>query len=102
MFLSSKVLVNYMYRPEDHIHQLAEYIKKNISKGYTLESLRFSLVTQGYSRISVEKAIDLAHKELADAAPIMKEKPQISYRQITTEIEEEPGFFKKVFRKLFG
>ncbi|MBS3079374.1 hypothetical protein J4218_04590, partial [Candidatus Pacearchaeota archaeon] len=81
----------------------AEYVKRNIAKGYTLDSLKFSLMSQGYSRVSVEKAIDLANEQLAYKAPIMKEKPQISYRTFpVTQIEEEkPGFFKKLFRKFF-
>ena len=48
-----------MYQPQDHIQQLADYIKKNLSKGYNLDSLRFSLISQGYSKISVEKAIEI-------------------------------------------
>ena len=36
---------------------IADYIKKNLKKGYTLDSLRFSLISQGYSKISVENAI---------------------------------------------
>lgn len=91
-----------MQRPEDHVQQLAEYIKKNIAKGYTPESLKFSLMSQGYSRISVEKAIETANSQLAQTAPLMKEKPQIIYRTIPeTEIQEEPGFFKRLFRKFF-
>jgi len=89
-----------MYKPQDHVQQLADYIKRNISKGYTLDSLRFSLISQGYSRISIEKAIQLTNEQLAAQAPIMKEKPQIIYKAIT-EITEEPSFFKKLFRKWF-
>lgn len=68
-----------MYQPKDHIQQLSDYIKKNLAKGYTLDALRFSLVKQGYSRISVEKAIELANQQLAASAPEMKEKPKITY-----------------------
>jgi hypothetical protein len=87
-----------MYRPEDFMQQLADYIKKNIAKGYTIDSLKFSLLNQGYSRISVEKAIDLANQQLAAQAPVMKEKPQIIYKAIVdTTTEEKLGFFKKLF-----
>lgn len=68
-----------MYQPRDHIQQLADYIKRNLAKGYTMDALRFSLIKQGYSRISVEKAIGLANQQLAAAAPEMKEKPKITY-----------------------
>lgn len=91
-----------MYKPQDHIQQLADYFKKNLSKGYTLDSLRFSLMNQGYSRISVQKAIDLANEQLAAVAPPMKEKPQIIYRAIPEATEEKLGFFKRLWGKLFG
>ena len=72
-----------MYQPEDYIQQLADHIKINLKKGYTTMALRVSLINQGYSKISIEKAIELANKQLADSAPEMKEKPQISYRIIS-------------------
>ena len=87
-----------MYRPEDHIQQIAEYFKRNLAKGYTIESLKFSLMSQGYSIISVEKAIELSNEQLAEKAPILKEKPQITYKLTPTESFNEPGFFKKIGR----
>ena len=32
----------------NYIQQLADYIMKNLSKGYTVDALRFSLMNQGY------------------------------------------------------
>jgi len=90
-----------MYKPEDHVQQLADHIKRNITKGYTMDSLRFSLMNQGYSRISIQKAIDLANKQLAEQAPVMKEKPQIIYKAFPEVTEERPGFFKRAWKKLF-
>lgn len=72
-----------MYQPEDYIQQLADYIKINLKKGYTMAALTVSLLNQGYSRISIEKAIEIANQQLADSAPEMKEKPQIFYRIIS-------------------
>lgn len=91
-----------MYRPQDHVQQIADYIKKNLRKGYTLDSLKFSLMNQGYSRISIDKAIEVLHEQLAKEAPIMKEKPQISYKMIPEPSYQEPGFFKRMIRKIFG
>ena len=102
LFMVEKALFD-MYRPEDHIQQIANYLKNNISKGYTMDSLKFSLMGQGYSRISVEKAVELANEQLAQKAPILKEKPQIVYRAIpAADMEEEQGFFKKLFRRFFN
>lgn len=87
-------------KSKDYIQQLADYIKKNITKGYTIDALRFSLVSQGYSRLSIENAITLANEQLAAAAPVMKEKPQITRKIITDEntyvYENKIGFFKRI------
>ena len=81
-----------MYKPENYIQQLADHIKINLKKGYTIEAMRFSLINQGYSRISVEKSIELANQQLAASAPEMKEKPQISYK-IEPEIPVKKSFW---------
>lgn len=88
-----------MYKPENYIQQLADHIKRNLKKGYTIEALTVSLINQGYSRISVEKAIELANQQLAASAPEMKEKPQISYK-IEPEILVKKSFWnwlKEIF-----
>jgi superfamily I DNA and/or RNA helicase len=87
-------------RSKDYIQQIADYIKKNLSKGYTLDALRFSLISQGYSRLSVENAINVANEQLAAQAPPMKEKPQITYKVITDDetyvYEKNRGFFRRL------
>jgi len=72
---------------EGYIRQLTNYIKKNISKGYTPESLKWALINQGYSRLEVVRAIELANKELSLEAPKFVEKPII-------KIESEPEMTK--------
>lgn len=97
------------YKPDNPAQQLAEYIKKNLKKGYTLDSLKFSLITQGYTKISVENAINLANKQLANELPEVKEKPQITYKIIeedldsgksteeVIQIETKKGFWGRIF-----
>jgi len=76
---------------------IADYIKKNLKKGYTLDSLRFSLISQGYSKISVENAIDLANKQMAKEIPQIKERPEIIYKVVTETVKTEPkSFWKKL------
>lgn len=84
-----------MNKSEDYIQQLANHIKINIKKGYTVEALKFSLMNQGYSRISVEKSIELANKQLAASAPEMKEKPQITYK-VEPDIPIKNSFWEKI------
>jgi hypothetical protein len=59
--------------------QLVDYFKKNLRKNYPVQTLKWALINQGYSRTEVQEALDQATKELAEKAPVLKEKPQISY-----------------------
>jgi hypothetical protein len=88
-----------MYRPKprgtDYIQQLADYIKRNISKGYTPDSLKWALTSQGHSRTEIEKAINMANEQMALQAPKMVEKPVIKV-EVEPPVPEEKGFFSKI------
>jgi len=77
--------------------KLTDYFKKNLKKGYTFDSLRLALINQGYSKIMVDRAIEQVHKELAEKAPILKEKPIINYEII--DENNKPITIKKSFWK---
>jgi SOS response regulatory protein OraA/RecX len=87
------------------IDELTKYIKNNLKKGYTVESLRWALINQGYSKIEIEKALRKVDIELANKAPQLKSKPEIKY-----EIIEPEGFssihkkheIKSFWKKLFS
>ena len=81
---------------ESYIQQLADYIKRNLAKGYTVDSLRIALENQEYSRVSIDNAINLANEQLAAEAPRMQEKPVIKYEVVTPIIEEKKSFFQKI------
>ena len=68
--------------PEPYIQQLASYIKRNLAKGYTLDSLKLSLESQEYSRSAIDKSIKIANDQLATIAPRMEEKPKIKYKVV--------------------
>ncbi len=90
-------------RQTDYIQQLANYIKKNLAKGYTLDSLKFALQDQGYSRTSIDRAIELANEQLAKLAPKMIEKPVIKYEAVPVSEEQEQEKPKiSWWKKLFG
>lgn len=85
--------------------QLADYIKKNLSKGYTPDALKYSLLKQGYSRTSVEKGLEMANRQMAETAPRMEEKPVIRFQtidenelkeKVAAEDEANKGFFKRI------
>ncbi len=84
--------------------KLIEYIKKNLKKGYPLDTLKIALVNQGYSRPIIEESIKLTMEELAKEAPALKEKPQIEHEILIEDptlevVEKKPSFFKRLFGK---
>ena len=88
-----------MQRKNNLINDITAYIKKNLKKGYTKESLRWALVNQGYSQLEIERAIKKVDEQMASEAPILKTKPQIRYEIIEPEtvIEPEPKGWKRFF-----
>lgn len=83
-------------RKTDYIQQLADYIKKNLSKGYTQEALKWALIDQGHSRTEVERAINLANEQLAMQAPKMVEKPKITIETIPPAEIEKKGILSRI------
>jgi hypothetical protein len=63
-------------------NKIIEYLKYNLKKGYTIDSLKWALIRQGYSRTMIEFAIKDLNKELSKQAPVLKEKPKITYEII--------------------
>jgi hypothetical protein len=87
-------------RTEDYKNKFTEYFKKNLKKGYTEESLRWALVNQGYSRTLIDSALERTHKELAEEAPILKEKPVINYEVLDENdkpVEVKRPWWKRIF-----
>ena len=82
---------------EDYKRKLVIYFKKNLVKGYTADSLRFALMSQGYSRTAVVAALEQANKEIAAKAPVIEEKPRIKYEII--DEYDRPITIKKSFWK---
>ena len=87
--------------PDSHIQQIVNYMKRNLSKGYTIESLKWSLISQGYSRSEVDRAISLTHEELAKEVPKLEEKPIIRVEREPILQEIEKTSFKQKIKSLF-
>lgn len=81
----------------DYKRQLIEYFKRNLKKGYNSDTLKWALISQDYSRTAVEQALEEAQKELAEKAPVFKEKPVIKYQLI--DENNNPIHFRKPFWK---
>ena len=69
-----------MITRKDYLEEIISYIKKNLKKGYTKDSLLFALRNQGYSRVIINKAFDKVDLELSETVPKLEEtKPKITY-----------------------
>ena len=89
-----------MIKKGDYVGELSDYVKKNLRKGYTKESLKWALVNQGHSKLEVDKAIRKAEEDLAKGAPLLKTKPEISYEVIEPKgavVEEKKSFWRRLF-----
>ena len=85
----------------DHKRKIVDYLKRNLLKWYTEESLKWALIGQGYSRVIVEESIEETHQELAKEAPILKEKPVIKYEII--DESDHPIIIKRSWwKRLLG
>jgi len=84
----------------DYKRKMIDYLRRNLKKGYTEDSLKWALINQGYSKISIEDALRRVHKELAQTAPILKDKPVIKYEvidQTGKAIEVKKSFWDRFF-----
>lgn len=88
-------------RETQYKRKLVEYIKRNMGKGYDSDTLKYALMSQGYSRAIVELAIHQASKELAKKVPILKEKPVIKY-EILDEHDNPITIRKSFWKRFFG
>jgi TPP-dependent pyruvate/acetoin dehydrogenase alpha subunit len=79
--------------------KLIDYLKRNLKKGYPVDTLKIALINQGYVRSTIDEAIKEAMKQMAAEAPVIKEKPEIEHEVVKTEplIEEKKSFWKKLF-----
>lgn len=81
---------------ESYLQNLVKYIKKNLSKGYTMESLKWALINQGYSRSEVEKSIKIANEQLSLQAPRLLEKPIIKVEAEPLQEIQDKSFWEKI------
>ncbi len=85
----------------DYKRKVIEYLKKNLLKRYTPDSLKWALVGQGYSKALVERALEQAQRELAEIAPILNEKPQIRH-EIVDENNKSIVIKKPWWKRILG
>ena len=80
--------------------QIVDYLRKNLKKGYTKESLKWALINQGHSKLEIEDALKKLEQEMANQAPVLKTKPEIKYEIVqddTSLVKEKRSLFKRWF-----
>ena len=85
-----------MIKRKPLVDELVEYIKSNLKKGYTKDSLRWALVGQGYSKLEVERALKIVDQKLAEEAPVLKTKPDIKYEVVEPKEYATKPWWKKI------
>ncbi|MDO8509381.1 MAG: hypothetical protein Q7S27_06905 [Nanoarchaeota archaeon] len=91
-----------MFKRKNYMIELIEYIKNNLKKGYTKDSLKWALISQGHSRLKVEKALKQVDIDLANQAPLLKTKPEIKYEVIEPKDYQPKEAKKSLWKRLFG
>jgi len=88
-------------RGQEHKNKIMDYIRKNINKGYDEETLKWALISQGYSRVIVEESLSEIQKELAKQNNSEEEKPVIKYELLDKHFKPIP---KKVswWKRILG
>lgn len=86
-----------MRKDESYILKMSEYAKRNIKKGYKKDAVRFALISQGNSRIEVDKAIVMAEKDLFQEEMKSMPKKSDSPSQVMPIVEPEKSLWKRLF-----
>ncbi len=86
---------------EDYKRNVVDYFKKNLAKGYTIDTLRYALIAQGYSRTIVDSSLQKAQMELAEKAPVLIDTPKIIY-EVVDENDRPIQLKKPWWKRIFG
>ena len=87
-------------RDGDYIKGLIRYAQRNLSRKYTVDQIRLTLLQQGYSRAAVDRAIRMAEAN-RPKAPIISEKKE-EPRIMPVHEEVVPSNKRSFFQKIFG
>lgn len=84
----------------DYRKRLYDYLRKNMAKGYDPESLKWALVSQGYSRNDIDKAINDIKGEIEASKRASEEKPIVKYEVFDAnnqQVYPQKPWWKKIF-----
>lgn len=88
-------------KTDEYKKNVMDYLNRNMDKGYDMDTLKWALIKQGYSRSIVEWAMEQVHQKLAEKAPLLEEKQEVMPYEMTEEnMPSEPK--KSFWKRLFG
>lgn len=88
-------------RDIDSVKGLIDYLQRNIKKGYRIDELKWALIDQGHSRVSVDKAVKYV-TDMIEAQKLKKmEMPKPEVLQMPMQVEEKKSFWQKI-KSWFG
>ena len=85
-------------RDGDYIKGLVRYTERNLSRGYTVDQIKLTLIQQGYSKAAVDRAVRIAEANRPKVVEVVKEEPKI----VPVMEEQVPAKKRTWFHKLFG
>ena len=86
-------------RDGDYMKGLVRYTQRNLSRRYTVDQIRLTLLQQGYSRAAVDRAIKLAEAN-RPKTNIVEAKPEPKIEVV--QHEPVPAKKRTFFQKMFG
>jgi hypothetical protein len=88
-------------RKVDQISPLVDYLRKNFAKGYKLNDLKWTLISQGYSKIEIDKAMVIIDQEQAAEDKRRRDIEEATKKMTMPEVEvvkeEKKGFWRSIF-----
>jgi uncharacterized protein Smg (DUF494 family) len=81
---------------------LLDYFHKNLGKGYTVESLKFTLLSQGYLRSDIDRVVEIIQEKSRKAKQDVEMKELEKKQAVQSFHEEEKQKPKGFFGRLFG
>ena len=84
-------------RDGDYMKGLVRYTQRNLSRRYTVDQIRLTLIQQGYSRAAVDRAIKIALESMPKAPVAEKPAPKIELVEHEPVPERKRNFFQKLF-----
>ena len=84
-------------RDGDYMKNIIAYIEKNMSRGYNLDQMRFTLLQHGYSRAAIDRGIRVYMQNHPVKVEMPKVEEVVVAPVVEPVVEEKKGLFSRMF-----